>query len=123
MNLVDSSGWIEYFSDGKNAGFFAGPILNEKVPLIIPTIILYEVFKKILNERGEETALQIIAQLDRFQTVPLDETLALEAARISHEMKISMADSVIWATALRFNATLWTADEHFKPFPDVKYVS
>ena len=121
MNLVDSSGWLAYFTDGPNSGFFAKAILGTE-EIVVPTIIFYEIFRKILSDKGEESALQTIGQLHRYKIVNLDEDLSLSAARISTEHKIPMADSIIYATAKKFRATLWTQDEDFKEFPNVKYV-
>ncbi len=88
----------------------------------MPTICIYEVFKKILTERGEEMAIRITAQLKKYRVVSLDENIAMIAAKISYEQRIPMADSVIYATARTFNATVWTQDEDFKELPNVKYI-
>ena len=84
MNVVDSSGWLEYFADGPNADFFA-PAIENSAMLAIPTISVYEVFKRVLQQRGEGDALQAIAVMLQGRTVELDEQLALNAARISVE--------------------------------------
>ena len=98
MNVVDSSGWLEYFADGPNADFFAGAI--ENIPeLVVPSISVYEVFKRVLQQRDEEAALQVIALMEQGELVDLDQALALSAAKISYELKIPMADSIILATA------------------------
>ena len=94
MNVVDSSGWLEYFADGPNANFFAPAIENVR-ELIIPSISLYEVFKRILQQRSEDEALQAVAIMQQGQVVDLDVTLALSAAKTSTELKIPMADSII----------------------------
>jgi len=120
VNLVDSSGWIEYFVDGPNANFFAPPIENTK-QLLIPTICLYEVFKKILQDRSEGEALQAVAHMKQGQVVGLDENLSLLASKQSHRLKIPMADSIILACAIFFHAKLWTQDEHFKSFPGIHF--
>ena len=109
-NVVDSSGWLEYFTDGKTAAFFA-PAIEDTEKLLVPVITIYEVFKKVLRERGENAALQ------SGQVIALDSTLALDAAR----HPLPLADSIIYATALRHGAILWTQDEHFKDLPHVKY--
>lgn len=121
MNLIDSSGWLAYFTNGPNSDFFAKAILSVE-EIALPTVVFYEIFKKTLSDKGEEAALQTIGQLHRYKIVDLDEDLSLSAARISHEHKIPMADSIIYATAKRFGATLWTQDEDFKDLPNVKYV-
>ncbi|OGF64130.1 MAG: twitching motility protein PilT [Candidatus Fischerbacteria bacterium RBG_13_37_8] len=122
MNIIDSSGWLEYFADGPHAPFFADAITKSNPDdIIVPTIIIYEVFKKILDEKNEDIALQVIAQLKRFHVVPFDEDIALAAAKISESYKIPMADSIIYATAKKYDAWIWTKDDDFKNLPKVKY--
>lgn len=113
MNIVDSSGWLEYFADTERANNFAKPIENTKI-LIIPVIIIYEVFKKLLIEANEEFALIAIAHMQQGKVVELDQELAITAAKFSFECKIPMADSLIYSTAIKYDATLWTQDEDFK---------
>lgn len=121
MNVVDSSGWLEYFADGPNANFFAPAIENVR-ELIIPSISLYEVFKRILQQRSEDEALQAVAIMQQGQVVDLDMTLALSAAKTSTELKIPMADSIILVTARAYDATVWTQDEDFKGIDGVQYI-
>ena len=120
MNLVDSCGWLEYFADGTNAGFFAPPIKNSS-KLLVPTICLLEVFKVILRQRGENEALQAMAAMSQGDVVELDASIAITSAKISAEMNLPLADSVVLATARSNNATLWTQDADFKNIPGVKY--
>lgn len=126
-NVVDSSGWLEYFSDGPNADFFADAI-EDAASLVVPSISLYEVFKRLLREAGqgpsggEDDALRVVAAMQRGAVVELDAELALDAARLSHDAKLPMADSVILATARWRGATLWTQDKDFEGFPGVRYV-
>jgi predicted nucleic acid-binding protein len=120
MNVVDSSGWIEFFTNGSNAGLFATPI-RDTDHLIVPSICLYEVFKRVLLGLDEDEALQTIGQMSLGEIVDLDRNIAINAARISLEFKLAMADSIILATARANDATLWTLDEHFKGLEDVKY--
>jgi len=122
MNLVDSSGWLEYFSDGSNAGYFKSAIKDEE-HLIVPTICLYEVFKITLVRAGEEEALRVAGLMSFGKITDLDREMALAAAQISIEEKLAMADSIILATARLCEATLWTQDEHFKAIPGVKYIA
>ncbi|PKL33314.1 MAG: VapC toxin family PIN domain ribonuclease [Spirochaetae bacterium HGW-Spirochaetae-10] len=123
MNVVDSSGWLEYFADSDRADLFAKPI-EDTEHLIVPSISVYEVFKKLLIEFNEDIALTAIAHMQIGKVIDLDQDLAMTAARISVEEKIPMADSIIWATALRYGATLWTQDEDFKNIKgNVKYFS
>lgn len=122
MNVVDSSGWLEYFTDGQNAGIFA-PIIENSDHLLVPAICFYEVFKRLLIERDEEAALLAIGLMSNGQEIPLDRQIALEAANFSRELKLAMADSLIYAAARLHSATLWTQDEHFQGLEGVKYVS
>ncbi len=121
MNVVDSSGWLEYFADGPNAEFFA-PAIEETSELIVPTLSLFEVFKKVLQQRGEGAALQAIAVMMEGEVVDLTAELALMAAKLSVERKLPMADSVMLATALAHDATLWTQDADFKDVENVRYI-
>ena len=121
MNLVDSSGWIEYFTDGKNADFFARAI-EKPSELILSSINIYEVYKKVLIEKDEYSAQQIIGIMNLGRIISVDESIAMVAAKISYENKIPMADSIIYSTALMNNAIVWTQDEDFKKFKNVKYI-
>lgn len=120
MNVVDSSGWLEFFADGPNAECFSTP-LQDKSSLLVPTVIIYEVFKIVLRERGENAALQTEAMLRQGKVADLSEDIALTAARLSITHKLPMADSIILATAKAHNAVIWTQDEHFKDIEGVKY--
>ena len=121
MNVVDSSGWIEYFTQGENAEFFTPPI-RDLERLIVPTICIYEVFQRLLVERDEDSALLAVGLMSHGREVELDRNIAIEAAQISRERKLAMADSIILATAQAQNAALWTQDEHFKGMEGVKYI-
>lgn len=122
MNVVDSSGWLEYLAEEPNADFFA-PAIEDTENLVVPVISLYEVFKRVYQQRGEDDALKAIGLMMQGQVVDLDATLALSAAKLSHDISIPMADSVILATARAYQATLWTQDEHFKGIAGVEYVA
>ena len=122
MNLVDSSGWLEYLSDGPNASFFEEPLAGEPDKLLVPTLCLYEVFRVVLRERGENDAIQAAALMQHGQLVELTGPIALLAARLSLDFKIPMADSIILATAHLQEAVIWTEDEHFKGLRKVKYI-
>ena len=115
-NVVDSSAWLEYLADTKEAVHFAAA-LEDTENLIVPVITVYEVFKKILRERGENQALQVVAQMQGGTVVDITQPLALEAAHL----RLPLADSIIYATATQSGATLWTQDEHFKDLPRVNY--
>lgn len=121
MNVVDSSGWLEYFADGSNADFFA-PAITDEANLVVPTICMFEVFKRLSLQRGKEAALQAIGMLYRGQLAALTDEIALQAALLSLEHKLPLADSVILATARTRQATLWTQDEHFKDLLGVEYI-
>ena len=121
MNIVDSSGWLEYFAEGSNAEFFAPAIENTK-NLLVPVICIYEVFKKILLQSGISAAQTHISDMKLGKIIDIDESLALSAAKISFDLKLPMADSLILATARANDAVLWTQDEHFKDLDGVKYI-
>jgi len=120
MNIVDSSGWLEYFADSANAKNFSTAIEDTK-NLLIPTIILYEVFKKILLEYGDNQALRIVAHMKQGKVIDINIELALSAAKLSAELKLPMADSIILATARKNNAIIWTQDADFKGIDKVKF--
>ena len=122
MNVVDSSGWLEYFADGPNADFFATAI-ETTTDLVVPTLSLYEVFKRVLQQRGEGHALQAVALMIQGNVIDLDMDLALSAAKVSMELKLPMADSVMLATAQAHGATLWTQDADFEGIAGVQYIA
>lgn len=122
MNVVDSSGWLEYFAGGSNADFFAKPI-EATADLIVPTLSLYEVFKRILQQRSEGDALQAVAVMQQGRVVELTASLALDAARTSLELKLPMADSIMLVSAKAFDATLWTQDADFAKQDGVRYIA
>lgn len=121
MNVVDSSGWLEFFADGTNAGFFAKPI-TDTGRLVVPTISLLEVFKRVLQQRGENAALQAAAHMRQGSIVALDADIALAAAHLGLSHKLPLADSVMLATARRHGAVLWTQDADFEGIEGVRYV-
>lgn len=122
MNVVDSSGWLEYFAGGPNASFFAKPI--ERIEeLLVPTLSLFEVYKRISQQRGEDEANQAAAAMQQGLVVPLDADLATSAARLSLREKLPLADSIMLATARTHGATLWSQDKDFESIPGVKYVA
>ena len=122
MNVVDSSGWIEYFTEGPNSGFFAGAIENVD-ELVVPSLTIYEVFKWVARERGETQALKAVAQMQLGAMFELDAKLAIHAARLSLQAKLPMADSIVYAAALVHDATLWTQDDDFQRLAGVKYIA
>lgn len=121
MNLVDSSGWLEYFADGENSDFFTSAI-EDVDNLIVSTINLYEVFKKILQQRDETDALQAVSLMQQGKIIEIESTIALNAAKLSYDLKLPMADSLILATAKLHGAILWTQDSDFENIPNVKFI-
>jgi len=121
VNIVDSCGWLEYFANGPNADFFA-PAIESPQELLVPSLTFFEVFKRILQQRTEADGLRAIALMRQGQVIELNDTLALGAARLSHELKLPLADSIILYSARHLDATLWTQDAHFESVPDVKFV-
>lgn len=120
MNVVDSSAWLEYFADGPNASFFAEPIEDIET-LVVPTLSLFEVFKRVLRQRDESAALEVAAVMQQGTVVELEATIALNAARLSVELRLPLADSVIFATARQYGAELWTQDSDFEGIEGVRY--
>lgn len=121
MNVVDSSAWLEYLADGRNAAFFA-PAIRDSQHLVVPTICLYEVFKHLSLQLGEDAALAAVGALYSGQVVEITEGIALHAAQLSIQHQLPMADSLILATARLHRATLWTQDAHFAGLEGVKYI-
>lgn len=114
--VVDSSGWLEYFIGSTRAHLFA-PAIEDTQNLVVPIITIYEVFKKVFRERGENDALQAASSMQSGTVIDLDLTITLDAARL----QLPMADSIIYASAVRHGATLWTQDDHFDGLPSVRY--
>lgn len=121
MNIVDSSGWLEYFAEGGNADFFA-PAIEDTKNLLVPVICMYEVFKKLLQQSGISEAQVHASDMKQGKVIEIDESLALSAAKLSADLKLPMADSLILAAARVHDAILWTQDEHFKDLDGVRYV-
>lgn len=121
MNLVDSSAWLAYFADEPSAGFFAEAIEDTDL-LLVPSVCVYEVFKVVLRERGEDEAFSAAAAMQAGSVVDLDADLAMEAASVGHEEGLAFADSVIYTIARKRQATLWTQDAHFVGKAGVQYL-
>jgi len=120
MNIIDSSGWLEYFADGPNASFFSRP-LQKTADLVVPTITIYEVFKVVLRQRNESDALQAVALMQQGSVIDLTTGISVLAAKISIEQRLPMADSIILATSRTYGATIWTQDSDFKEIDGVQY--
>ena len=121
MNLVDSSGWLEYLAEGPNADFFA-PAVEDTEQLLVSTINIYEVFKRVLQQRGEDAALQAAALMQQAGVLDVTAAISMDAAKLSTEMKLPMADSLILAAARAYDAVLWTQDGDFQGLPNVNFV-
>jgi len=120
MNVVDSSAWLSYFSGDANAKIFSTPIENIE-ELIVPSITITEVFKFVLRQRSEDMALEVIAHMEQGKVVSLDSSLAINAAKYGIDYKLPLADSIIYATAQKFKAVIWTQDMDFKSLEGVEY--
>ncbi|MCL2721000.1 MAG: type II toxin-antitoxin system VapC family toxin [Treponema sp.] len=120
MNIIDTSCWIEYLMDteiGKNVA----PVIENPDELLVPTITLYEVHKKLSAEKDEQYAKGVLAYMQTGSVIDLNANLSISAAEISRKQKLPMADSIIYATSLFYSAIIFTCDKHFKDIPDVKY--
>ena len=124
MILIDSYGWIEYFTEGALADSYAPYV--EKVDdenYITPTIVVYEVYRKIKNLQGEQKALEAFSQISRTRIVELTSAISLKAADVSINLKLGTADAIILATAQECNAEIVTSDKHLKDLDRVKYIN
>lgn len=121
MNVVDSSGWIEFALDGPNAGTFQHPLLDVE-NLVVPTISIFEVYRFVLRERGRQAALALAAGMRQGRVIDLDTGLAVEAAEVATALKLPMADAIIYTIARLEGATLWTQDTHFRDLEGVKFI-
>ena len=120
MNVVDSSGWVEYLAGGPNASFFQKP-LNDVESLVVPTVSILEVYRYVLRQRGREAALAVGASMRQGRILDLDDGLAIEAAELGASLQLPLADSIIYASAQSAGATLWTQDADFEGLEGVKY--
>ena len=120
MNIIDSSAWLEYFSAGPNADNFSIPIEDEQ-SLIVPVITIYEVFKVVLRESSESNALQAVAAMQKGCVIDLTSSLSMEASKLGLQYNLPMADSIILATGVKYNCTIWTQDSDFKGIDRVNY--
>ncbi len=120
MNIVDSSCWLEYFA-GSRVGDEVSSVIEDTDHLLVPSIIVYEVFKKLIFELDEDKAIFAVAHMKQGHIVNLDTDLAIYAAKIGKDNKLAMADSIIYAITKKYNALLWTQDKHFKDLKSVKY--
>src|SRR5580693_4893819 len=121
MNVVDSSGWLEYLAEGPGADFFAPP-LESVTELLVPTIAIIEVGKLVHRQRGEEAALNAISLMEQATVVSLDAELARRAMALGIAHRLPLADSIILATARAFDAELWTQDADFQNLPGIRFL-
>jgi predicted nucleic acid-binding protein len=123
LRLIDSYGWIEYFSDGPLAKKYATYVedVNES-NTVTPTIVVYEVYKRLKKERGEQVALEAYAQITRSRLIPLDDRLALGAADTSLKTGLPMANAIVFTTAKTFSADLITSDPDLKGLEGVRLI-
>jgi len=122
MNVVDSSAWLSYFASDSNSRVFAKPIENLS-ELLVPSITITEVFKSVLRQRGEEAALIVTAHMRQGKVISLDAELAMDAAKCGVLHKLPLADSIIFATAQKYSAVIWTQDNDFEGLVNVRYIS
>lgn len=121
LNVIDSVGWIEYFTDGPLADRYS-KYIEDQSSIVTPSVVLYEVFKKILRDGSERAAVDAIAHIQQTNVVPLTAELAIVAAEISLEHRLAMADAIVYASARSAGATLVTSDFHFKDLCGVEYI-
>ena len=124
MILIDSHGWIEYFSEGALAGSY-GPYVEEanEENCITPTIVVYEVYRKMKSLLGEQKALEAFSQMSRTRIVELTSAISLKAADISLSLKLGTADAIVLATAQECSAEIVTSDRHLKDLNGVKFIN
>ncbi len=119
-DLLDSSAWIAYFTNAKEADFFAE--LIESKDYVVPSITIYEVYKKFLVSYDETAAVTVISHMQKGKVVELTEYLTIWAAKLSKDLGLPMADSIILATAQATGSVVWTLDADFKGIEGVNYV-
>jgi toxin FitB len=120
VNLVDSSAWLEYFAGGPNAKSFA-KVIEDTDNLIISSINLYEVYRKVLTEKDEDHAIQVAGLMQQARVINVDSIISLSAAKISVEYKIPITESIIYSTSRLYEAVLWTMDVDFEGLTGVRY--
>lgn len=112
LTLVDSSGWVAYMGDGPKADLFS-PYLENEESLVVPSIVIYEVMKKLMLTSDDTVVQRFLSHAYRGREVELDSSLAIAAAQVSIRHRLAMADAIIYATAEAFNAQLVTSDPDF----------
>ena len=122
MKLIDSCGWLEFFTDGPLGSNYDKELSSKPEEILVPTIVLYEVFKFLLRTSGEETAIRCTAHMTQCLVVDLDAALALESAEISIANNLAMADAIVYTTSRKHNAPLITSDADLKGLEGVVFV-
>ncbi|MGB0993111.1 MAG: type II toxin-antitoxin system VapC family toxin [Akkermansiaceae bacterium] len=120
--VVDSSGWIEYFVDGPNADHFASAI-EKTEDLIVPSIILTEVYRWMLRNSSESEALTVLAVMKQAKVTDLDAFHAVASAELSHKHKLPLAAGIIYTTARQCGADLITQDADLEKLEGVTYIT
>lgn len=120
MHLVDTCGWIEWFSNGGLAETYH-PLLQDADAVIVPTLVQFELYRWALREKDEATALLIVGHTESCRVVPMDTRLAILAAELATQHKLAMADAVVYATSLAHAVMLHTSDAHFEGLPSVRF--
>lgn len=121
-SVIDSSGWIEFFTGGRLADRYAS-YMKDPGRLLTPTIVLYEVYKKIKRDRGEEVAMLAVGQLNSTEVISLSASTALLAADLSLQYRIAMADAIVYATSREQDAQVVTSNADLKDLPGVVYLA
>lgn len=122
MISIDSYGWIERFTHGPKAASY-NRLVDTTPPtdLLTSVVVLYEVYRKVKQTKGEQVALEAVAALNQTRVIPVDQTLSLEAADYSLEYGLHFADAIVYATARHFDAELYTSDEHLRRLKRVHF--
>ncbi len=121
MIIVDSCGWLEWFTNGNLADSYERYLVDQK-NILMPTIVLYEVYKILKREAGEEKALLAAGYMKNSTVIPLDEELALAAADVALQERLAMADAIIVAAARKNNSKIITSDTDLRGHSSVTYI-
>lgn len=121
MHIVDSCGWLEWFSNGRLAEAY-GPYLKDVTQLLVPVVVFYEVYKILKREVGEERAIRAVSYMKRPAVIPVEDTLGLKAADMALQHHLAMADALVYAASAMYDAPLYTSDADFKGLPLVHYI-
>ena len=122
MIIVDSCGWLEWFTDGKLADRYKDYLASQE-KLLIPAIIIYEVYKVLKRETTEEKALLVVGYMKNASVIPFDDHLAIAAADIALQEKLAMADAIIVAVSRVHNCRIISSDSDLKNQPNVTYIA